>query len=312
MAAMAVLFCSREEDAERWRGPLLAADPQIDFRVWPDSGPPEDIEFALVWKHPPGELLRYPRLKAIFQLGAGVDNLLADPGLPPGVPIVRLVDHGLTIGMSEYVLLHVLRYHRRVPELESQQCHREWIQIDYPLPWERTVGIMGLGVIGGDAAAKLRTLEFKVRGWSRTPKRMEGVECFHGDEGLEPFLAATEILVCLLPLTPATTGIINARTLAALPRGACVINAARGGHLVADDLLAALATGHIAYAALDVFTPEPMPPEHPFWTHPRVTVTPHIAGITQPQTSAAGIVENMRLARAGLPLKNVVDRASGY
>jgi len=309
---MAVLFCSLEEDAERWRGPLLAADPDLDLRVWPDSGPVEEIEFALVWKHPPGELLRYPNLKVIFQLGAGVDNLLQDPGLPKGVPIVRLVDRGLTIGMSEYVLLHVLRYHRRVPLLEEQQRRREWVQIDYPLPWDRTVGIMGLGAIGSDAAAKLRMLEFNVRGWSRTPKRMEGIECFHGGEGLDAFLARAEILVCLLPLTAATRGIINARTLAALPRGACVINAARGGHLVAEDLLAALDSGHIGHATLDVFTPEPLPPEHPFWTHPRVTVTPHVAGITQPQTSAAGIVENMRLSRIGQPLRNVVDPESGY
>ncbi len=312
MEDMAVLFCSLEEEPERWRGPLLAADPGLDFRVWPATGPVEDIEFALVWKHPPGELRRYPNLKVIFQLGAGVDNLLRDPGLPPGVPIVRLVDHGLTIGMSEYVLLHVLRYHRRMPELEEQQRRRQWVQIQYPLPWERSIGIMGLGVIGGDAAARLKALEFQLRGWSRSPKQIAGVACFHGEAGLVPFLSATEILVCLLPLTPATAGIIDARTLAALPKGACVINAARGAHVVADDLLAALESGHIAHATLDVFTPEPLPREHPFWTHPRVTVTPHVAGITQPQTSAAGIIDGMRRARAGLPLANRVDPVAGY
>lgn len=309
---MAVLFNSRTDAPDEWRAALLALDPGIDFRLWPDTGPVEDIEFALVWLHEPGDLRRYPNLKVIFQLGAGVDNLLTDKDLPNGVPIVRLVDQGMTVGMSEYVLLHVLRHHRRVPELEAQQRRREWVQLPYPLPWQRKVGIMGLGVLGSDTAAKLAALGFDVAGWSRTGKDLPGVACFHGPDGLAPFLARSEILVCMLPLTRETAGILGSRTFARLPRGAAVINAARGGHVVAEDLIAALDSGQLGYATLDVFTPEPLPPDHPFWTHPRITVTPHVASLTQSQTAAAVIVEGMRRARAGQNLEHVVDVAAGY
>jgi glyoxylate/hydroxypyruvate reductase A len=312
---MATLFLSptaSAEAAEQWRDLLLRLDPTIDFRRWPDTGPVEEIEFALVWCPPPGELRRYPNLKAIFSMGAGVETLLQDPDLPREIPIVRLVDRGLTASMTEYVLLHVLRYHRRVPEFEELQRRREWVQLDYPLPWERKVGVMGLGVLGGDAAAKLAALGFDVAGWSRTPKQLPGVTGYHGEAGLAPFLARSEILVCLLPLTPETAGILNARSFAALPRGAAIINAARGGHLVEADLLAALESGQVSYAALDVFAEEPLPPDHPFWTHPRITVTPHVASDTPPQTAAETIFRSMRLAREGRPLGNRVDLAAGY
>lgn len=312
---MALLFLNPHESAEaaeRWRQLMLRLDPTIDFRRWPETGAIEEIEFAMVWRPPAGELRRYPNLKAIFSLGAGVDGLLRDPDLPRDVPIVRLVDRGLTASMTEYVLLHVLRYHRRVPELEELQRQRRWVELDYPLPWERKVGIMGLGVLGGDAATKLAGLGFDVAGWSRSPKRLSNVTCFHGPDGLAPFLARSEILVCLLPLTAETAGILDARCFAALPRGAAVINAARGGHLVEKDLLAALESGQVGYATLDVFAEEPLPPEHPFWTHPRVTVTPHIASATPPQTAAETIFRGMCLAREGKPLENVVDLANGY
>ncbi|WP_119461196.1 2-hydroxyacid dehydrogenase [Rhodospirillaceae bacterium SYSU D60014] len=309
---MAVLFLSPSENAEQWRDMLLRFDPNIDFRCWPETGRIEEIEFALVWRPPAGELKRYPNLKVIFSLGAGVDSLMREGDLPPGIPVVRLVDRGLTASMTEYVLLHVLRYHRRVPELEALQRRQEWKPLAYPLPWERKVGVMGLGVLGGDAAAKLSALGFDVAGWSRSPKELPGVSGFHGDAGLIPFLARSEILVCLLPLTPATAGILNARTLAALPRGASIINAARGGHVVETDLLAALDSEQIAYATLDVFHEEPLPSDHPFWTHPRITVTPHIASATPPQTAAETIFQSMRLAREGRPLPNLVDLATGY
>lgn len=312
---MAVLINCPNDDAGEfalWKEPLLALDPKMDLRWWPDTGPVEDIEFTLVWAPKPGDLLRYPNLKAIFNLGAGVDKLLADPTLPKTVPICRLVDEGLTMGMTEFVLWQVLYYHRLGPQIAQQQARGAWRQVLYPLARDRKVGILGLGELGGDAAAKLRALDFDVAGWSRSPKNLPGIQSFHGPAGLAPFLARSEILVCLLPLTAETRGIVNAKLLAQLPKGAAIINAARGAHIVDQDLLAALDSGQISYATLDVFHQEPLPTDHPYWRHPRVTVTPHIASMTQPKTAAPVIFENMRRARAGLALLNQVDLAKGY
>ncbi len=311
---MAVLYNSGGggvADAEAWRAAFHRIDPALDLRVWPDTGAVEDIEFVLAWRPKSGDLARYPKLKAVFWLGAGVDWLLEQTDLPD-VPFVRLVDPGLTAGMSEYVVLHALRYHRRQPEIESAQRRGEWLDIDYPLPWNRRIGILGLGVLGGDAARKLKGLDFDVAGWSRSAKSIDGVTGFHGDDQLVPFLNRSEILACLLPLTPDTRGIVDGRLLAALPRGACFINAGRGGHVVDADLLAALDSGHIAHATLDVFHTEPLPADHRYWTHPNVTVTPHIASITHAETAAPGIYEGMKQVRAGETLPNTVDFERGY
>jgi glyoxylate/hydroxypyruvate reductase A len=299
-------------EIDAWRGYLKACDPGIDFRVWPDTGPLAEIDYCLAWMSKPGDLARYPNLKAIFWLGAGVDHLLKDRELPRHVPIVRLVDPGLTAGMTEYVLQHVLRYHLRQPEFDAFQRQGLWRKLDIPLAKDRRVGLMGLGVLGRDAAAKLVDLGFAVAAWSASPKTMADVACFHGDEQLMAFLGRTEILVCLLPLTPATAGIINARTLAALPRGACVINAARGGHVVDADLVAALDRGHIAHATLDVFTEEPLPVEHAFWRHPQITLTPHVASQTIAETASQVVIEGLKAVRAGRLPANVVDLQKGY
>lgn len=309
---MALLFCSTWSTPEAWRQALRALDPGIDFRVWPESGPAEEIDYVLAWHHAPGSLRKFPRLKAIFSLGAGVEKLLRDRELPRGVPIVRMVDPTLTACMSEYVLLHVLRYHRRMPELEAQQRRCEWVELDAPPARERRVGILGLGVLGSDAAVRLAGIGFQTAGWSRTPKAIPQVASFSGEAGLAGLLALSEILVCLLPLTRATQGILNARTLALLPRGACLVNAARGGHVVEQDLLAALDSGHIAHATLDVVSEEPLPPFHPFWRHPRVTLTPHNASLTWPPTAAKHILENIRRAEAGEPMSPIVDPAQEY
>jgi len=300
------------EDAPQWRALLTHMEPSIDFRVWPDIGKPEEIEFILAWKHRPGDLQRYPNAKAIFWLGAGVDHLVMDPDLPHRIPIVRLVDDGLTSSMTEYVLQHVLHYHRRQPEFDELQRRKEWKQPVYPLARKRKIGLLGLGVLGGDAAQKLLMLEFDVAAWTRSPKTLAGVKSFHGEGGFLPFLNRTEILVCLLPLTPETTGIIDARALSALPKGAFVINAARGGHVVDGDLIAALDSGHIAGATLDVFHEEPLPPAHPFWTHPKIRITPHVAGQTFAETAAEGVLSGMRAIAAGQPPRNLVDLAKGY
>jgi glyoxylate/hydroxypyruvate reductase len=310
-----VLYNSPGDDAAEvaaWRGYLTAYDPAIDFRVWPETGPVEEIDYALAWLPKPGDLARYPGLKAIFWLGAGVDHLLKDKQLPRGVPIVRLVDDGLTAGMTEYVLLHVLRYHRRLPELEAQQRECLWRKLSCPLAKDRRIGLLGLGVLGRDVARRLVDLGFDVAGWSGSPKQLAGVTSYHGDDQLTPFLNRSEILVCLLPLTPATSGIIDARTLSALPNGAAVINAARGGHVVDADLIAALDRGHIAHATLDVFTTEPLPVEHPFWRHPRITITPHVASVTISETASRVVIEGLRAMRDGRMPANVIDVAKGY
>jgi len=253
-----------------------------------------------------------PNLKLIQSLWMGVDSLLADPTLPSHVPLARLVDPNMTEAMSETVLVHVLNSHRQIDAYRRHQTAREWRPMPQPRAQERRVGILGLGELGIDAARKLVALGFDVAGWSRRPKQLPGIECFSGSNGLNRLLERTEILVCLLPLTASTRGILNAHTLAILPRGATVINLARGGHIIDDDLLDALGTGQIGYAVLDVFQVEPLPREHSYWCHPRVTVTPHIAAITDPRTAVAQVVQNLRLLREGLPLLNLVDRIAGY
>ncbi len=286
--------------------------PELAVRVWPDVGDPEEIEYALIWT-PIGDVLHsLPNLKIVFSLGAGVDHLLREDGLRRDVPIVRMVDPALTEGMSEYLLYHVLRYHRRMPDYAAQQGQRRWRQLPQVVARERRIGIMGLGVMGADAAGKLAALDFTVAGWSRTPKSLAGIRCFHGESQLQDFLHGTEILICLLPLTPQTRAIINRQTLAALPRGAYIINVARGAHVDEEDLLTALDAGHIAGATLDVFADEPLPGDHRLWTHPAVTVTPHIASLTNPGTAAAHIVANIRRHRRGEPLSDVVDWERGY
>lgn len=310
---MAVLLSTRPAAMAEWRDALLALDPTLDIRLFPEAGDPAEIEAAVVWtSHDMAELRRYPNLRLIVSMGAGVDHLLRPPGPPPGVPVARLKDARLTQGMTEWVLLNVLRFHRQDPEYRALQAARVWEELPAPETARRRIGILGLGELGGAAARALLSLGFPVLGWSRRPKAFPGVETFHGPAGLEEMLPRTDILVCLLPLTAETRGVINAHTLSLLPRGAFLLNAARGGHVVQEDLLAALESGQIAGAALDVFEPEPLPPGHPFWSHPKVVMTPHAASITIPASAAPQVVENLRRARAGEQLINLVDFAAGY
>lgn len=309
---MAVLYSSRSLPEGDLKGELLKRDPTLDYRIWPDTGAVEDIEFAFVWNPEPGDLARYPNLKVIFNLGAGVEKLLLDKSIPAHVPIVRLVDRALTACMTEYVVMHVLRHHRRQVDIEANQRARKWDPFEMPPAWERKVGVLGHGVLGGDAAEKLVHIGFDLAGWSRHAKTQAGVVSYHGWDQLPAFLARSEILVCLLPLTADTAGILDAKRLAMLPRGASVINAARGGHVVDKDLLAALDSGHIAQATLDVFHQEPLPADHPYWAHPRVTVTPHNASLTYDASVAPGLLAAMADLKAGRPLANVVDRGRGY
>jgi glyoxylate/hydroxypyruvate reductase A len=310
---MAILLCTKTSSMNDWRDALLAEDPSLEIRLFPEAGDPADIEAAVCWnQHDMGELRRYPNLKLIVSMGAGVDHLLRPPGPPPGIPVARLKDHRLTTGMTEFVVLNVLRFHRQDLEYRALQAARVWEELPAPDTAKRRIGILGLGELGAASARALLSFGFPVLGWTRTPREIEGVKGFHGAEGLDAMLRQTDILCCLLPLTPQTRGVINARTLALLPRGAFVINSARGGHVVAADLLAALDSGHIAAAALDVFEPEPLPAEHPYWGHPQVLVWPHAAAITIPSSAAPQVVENLRRARDGRELINLVDFSAGY
>jgi len=309
---MALLFKSEVDRADLWAEALRECAPELEVRVWPEAGEPSEIEYALVWKPPRGLLKSYPNLKLIFSLGAGIDHLTSDPELPEGVPVLRMVEPGLTAGMTEYVVMSVLMHHRRMVDYAGMQRDKVWEMLPTPLAADRKVGVMGLGVLGADAAEALAGLGFDVAGWSRSPKSVPGVAAFHGAEQLGPFLARSEILVCLLPLTAETLGILNARTLALLPRAAALINVGRGELLVEDDLLPALDAGQVAGATLDVFSSEPLAPEHPFWTHPRVVMTPHCASITMPDSGARAVVENIRRLEAGEPLLHVADIARGY
>ena len=309
---MAILYCSNWGAPDAWRDAFRAEDPSLEFRVWPDSGPKEEIDYVLAWHHQQGTLRQYPKLKGIFSLGAGVEKLLLDKELPKGVPIVRMVDHALTVGMTEYVVLHVLRYHRRMPELEALQRRSEWNELESPPAWERKVGILGMGVLGGDAAEKLAILGFDVAGWSNSPKQIAGVKSYTGEKGFAEILARSAIVICLLPLTSTTRGILNKKSFSLMQRDTSLINAARGGHVVEPDLLAALDTGHVAHATLDVVSEEPLPASHPFWRHPKVTLTPHNASLTWPPTAVKHIVANIRKQQAGQPMSPVVDMAREY
>jgi glyoxylate/hydroxypyruvate reductase len=309
---MALLFRSSVDSAARWRAELTRLMPDVDIRLWPDFGDPAEIEHALVWRPEPGLLASLPNLKLVLSLGAGVDHILCDPLLPRQVPIVRLVDPWLSAAMSEYVALQVLRLHRQDLDYRSQQQARTWRELPQKNAAERPVGILGFGEIGQNAARKLAALGFSVSGWGRRERTVAGFTVFAGRTGLTQLLARSEVLVCLLPLTSETVGILNAGAFDLLPRGAGLINAGRGGHLVEDDLISALDSGQLSAAALDVFREEPLPPDHPFWRHPRILVTPHIAGITNPATAAPIVVDTIRRFEEGRPLVNQVDPARGY
>ncbi len=310
---MNLLFVSKEDRIEPWRKALATEIPELGFRAWPNEiGDKAEIDYVLVWKPPAGLLKSLPNLKAILSLGAGVDHLAEDPDLPKDVPVSRLVDRCLTQGMSEYVLYWVLHYHRNMGDYAAMMARGEWGHIAQCDPRRRRIGLLGLGELGSDAAAKLVAMDFDVAGWSRTEKDLPGVTSFHGEDRLAAFLARTDILICLLPMTAETRGIIDAETLARLPKGAVVINCARGAHVVDDDLLDAVGSGHIAGATLDVFHTEPLPADHPFWNHPKITITPHMASLTIAHSAAEYVAENIRRVERGEAPLNTVDFNVGY
>ncbi len=309
---MAILFKSTPASIRRWRPFLTQAWPERDLRFWPEIGDRAEVRHALVWHPEPGLLASFPNLKLIVSLGAGVDHILRDPELPAGVPIVRLVDPYMTRAMSEYVVLQVLRLHRQDFVYRIQQAAAEWREHDQKNAAERTVGLLGFGQLGQDAAAKLKALGFDVAGWSRSGRAVPGFTTYGGAPGLNALLRRSEILVSLLPMTPETENILDAGLFARLPHGAGLVNAGRGRQLVEADLLAALDSGQVSAAVLDVFREEPLPPTHPFWRHPRIIVTPHVAAETHPPTATAIIATAIEDFEAGRPVANAIDRDKGY
>lgn len=309
---MAILFKASVDNADLWRQEIAKRVPDLDFRVWPDCGDPAEIEYLLLFRAEPGMFPRFPNLRAVLATGAGVDGILSVPDFPKGMPLARIVDDWMTNQIVQWVVHAVLHFERRFEAYAAQQRRGEWKELETWSERVPRVGILGCGEIGGAAGRLLAAMDFDVAGWTRSPRDLGPVANYAGADELVPFLRRSDHLVCLLPLTEATAGILNSRTLAELPEGAFVINAARGRHVVTDDLVEALDAGHIAGAFLDVTDPEPLPPEHPLWRHPKVVITPHVAGITNPYTATAQIAENIRRIRAGEPLLNRVDTDSGY
>jgi glyoxylate/hydroxypyruvate reductase A len=285
-----------------------------EIRLWPDAGELHEIDYVCAWKAPAGLLAQLPKLKAIFSLGAGVDHLLQDKALP-NVPIARIVDQDLTIRMVGYVVLHAHLHHRQMKIYERQSMDRIWVDHNEPPPGAIRVGIMGMGVIGQAAAKGLIASGFPVLGWSRAPRKVDGVEMFDGEAGMKAFLGRTNILVCLLPLTPGTKGILNYtlfKQLAREPIAPALINAGRGGEQVEADIIRALDDDTLGGASLDVFEQEPLPPESPLWGHPKVYLTPHNAASSDPRALVANILSQIENCERGGKLENLVDRTRGY
>ncbi|MBP0615986.1 2-hydroxyacid dehydrogenase [Jiella mangrovi] len=313
---MTILLSVTGFDPSRWWQALHDAAPERRIVLDPADAGDEAIDYAVVWKQPPGLLATLPHLKAIFSIGAGVDHILADRQLPD-VPIARIVADDLKERMSEYVLWRVLDHFRRGSSYRKQQAQRIWHERMQPGAREITVGIMGLGALGIDAAKKLRVMGFDVAGWSRSVKTVSGVKTYAGADGLGDFLAVSDIIVVLLPLTDDTRGIIGRDLLARLKRdtplgGPVLINAGRGALQDEAAILAALDDGRLMEASLDVFTVEPLPAESRLWSHPKVFVTPHAAALSDPDALAPIIIRQIGAHERGETLQNVVDRQAGY
>ena len=307
---MAILYKSEPARGAAW-APIFARElPDQPFHIWPDIGDPESIRFMVAWTLPE-DMHRFRNLEVLYSIGAGIDQL-GVAALPPDLPVVRMIEPGLVAGMVEFVCLSVLALHRDLPVYLERQRRGEW-RADRVMPTgSRRVGVMGLGVLGRAVLEALGRFGFPLSGWSRSQHSIPGVDCHAGVAGLPAFQAGCDILVCLLPLTPLTRGILNADLFNALPRGAAVVNVGRGPHLVADDLLAALDQGRISAAVIDVTDPEPPPPQHPLWSHPRIWLTPHIASTVQPESGADAVIANIRRHFRGEAPIGLVDRTRGY
>jgi glyoxylate/hydroxypyruvate reductase A len=306
---MRIVFSCTGTKAEPWLRSLRAALPQAEIEEWAPGAAQAD--YAVVWAPPQTLLDEQPKLKAMFNIGAGVDALMR-LRLPADLPVVRLDDAGMSVQMAEYVCHAVIRHYRELDVCEVDEARQRWSYHPPRLRSDFSVGIMGLGVLGERVAKAVAAFEFPVNGWSRSPKNIDGVRCFHGQEQFHDFLAATRILVCLVPLTPDTVGVLNRDSLGRLQKGGYVINVARGAHVVDEDLIALVDSGHLAGATLDVFHTEPLPTDHPYWKHPRITVTPHTSARTERELSIGQIVQKIQALERGEKIAGVVDLGKGY
>ncbi|NBC36432.1 glyoxylate/hydroxypyruvate reductase A [Novosphingobium sp. FSY-8] len=307
----AILHYGDEARGRLWAEIFARDCPQVDFRCWPDVGDADDIRYLVAWTLTPELIAALPRLEVLFSVGAGVDQLDLSL-LPPHVRLIRMIEPGITTTMAEYVTMATLMLHRDMPVLMQAQRTGDWPHPHVRMAHECRVGIMGLGELGQAVAAMLGPIGFRLSGWSRSPRQIAGMECHHGADGLEVFLRGAQILICLLPLTDETRGILCRDTFAKMPPGAGLINVARGGHLVQDDLIPALDDGLLSAVVLDVCSPEPLPKTHAFRADPRIILTPHIAGVTRHDTAIHSLIDNVRAVLAGQGVAGDVDRARGY
>ncbi|CAN7763295.1 2-hydroxyacid dehydrogenase [Paraburkholderia hospita] len=308
---MTLLYKADPERGKLWAQHFAQKAPEIPFRLWPDVGDPAAVRYLATWQPPDDPARTLPNLEVIFSVGAGIDQFDLSR-VPPHIAVVRMIEPGIVEGMVEYVTQAVLTIHRDLFDYALQQRQRVWREMPVRAASTRRVGVLGLGMLGTAVLERLRVFGFPCAGWSRSEHRLEGVECFAGVEALDAFLARTDVLVCLLPLTDATRGLLDKRLFGKLPKGASFVNVGRGPQVNQQDLLDALDSGQLQNAILDVTDPEPLPESHPFWTHPRVRITPHIASATRPESAVDVVLENIRRRRDGLPMVGEVDRSRGY
>lgn len=311
-----LLLCSATDDLSDlhtlFQHEAARCVPGLQVRLWPDMPDPADVEAVAGWYPPAGLMRSLPNLRLASSIAAGVDHVLGPAQPRPEVPVCRIVDPGLAAGMAEYVLWAVLYYHRALDQAQQQQAQRLWKMPAQKAARQTHVGLLGLGVLGSHVARVLRAQGFAVSGWSRSAHAIDGVTAYAGPQTLKAFLREPDVLVCLLPLTDATRGLLNREFLQAMKPGAALVHCGRGEHLMVEDLLQALDQGHLRGAVLDVFAQEPLPASNPLWKHPRVVVTPHMASAAQPAAIVGQILDNLQRVRSGRPVLNAVDRSVGY
>ncbi|ALI10254.1 MULTISPECIES: glyoxylate/hydroxypyruvate reductase A [Pseudomonas] len=308
---MALLYKADPVRGEQWKRLFAEHAPDIEWRAWPDIGDPKDIRYLAAWQAPDDLETLLPNLEVLFALSAGVDQLDLDR-LPTSLPVVRLLDPGITRGMCEYASFAVLSLHRDMLRYRQQQVARCWQAHLLQPAAQRRVGVMGLGMQARQILATLQTFGFALSGWARSEHRIAGVDCFAGDAQLPAFLGQCDIVLCVLPLTEQTKGILNRQLFQHLPKGAALVNMGRGGHLIEEDLLDALASGQLSAAVLDVLQQEPAASDHPFWQHPQILLTPHIAAMTQPESAFGVLLDNIRRHQRGESMLGQIDPQRRY
>lgn len=308
---MTFLYKADPVRGAEWAQLFAEKAPELPFHIWPHEGDGSSVRYLAAWTPPDDIAQRFPNLEILFSVGAGIDQFDMST-LPPDLPVVRMTEPGIAAGMVQYVTHAVLGLHRDSRIYARQQRDQVWRAHRVRPASACRVGVLGLGMLGRAVLQQLHGLGFPCAGWSRSAHQMDGIDCYSGSDGLRDFLARTDVLVCLVPLTDDTRGLLKRDLFAQLPRGAALVNVGRGGHLVEDDLLAALNDGQLSAAVLDVCETEPLPQGHPFWTHPDIVLTPHIASMTQPDGAVEAVLENLRRHREGLPLLGLIDRQRGY